>query len=65
MKETAVDVVKITPPAAAVAMSLQEWVLVTSLVYTLLIIFDKFYPGVLPKVGHRVWAWIKGLFKRV
>lgn len=65
MKDTAIEVAKITPPATVAVMTMQDWAMLATLVYTLLVIFDKFYPGVLPKAGQTVWAWIKGVFRRV
>jgi hypothetical protein len=42
---------------------LQDWVYILTIVYTLLVIFDKFYPHLLAKIGRGVWNWIKEVLK--
>lgn len=63
MKDTVSEAAKITPPTAAVLTNAQDWVVFLTLIYTILLIFDKFYPGVLAGIGQCLWARIKGVFR--
>jgi len=63
MKEHAIEVAKITPPASVALMTMQEWSILVVIIYTLILIFDKFFPGVLPKAGQWAWGLIKGIFR--
>lgn len=64
MKEHVLDIAKLSPPATTVGLSvlgipLQEWVYILTIAYTLLLILDKFFPEILP----RIRALIKGVFR--
>lgn len=64
MKETAIEAAKISPPASVGSLSLlgvglDQWVVVLTLIYTLILIVDKLFPAALPAVRK----FIKGLFK--
>lgn len=64
MKQHAIDAAKISPPAGVSGMvvwgiPLNDWAVILTIVYTLLLIFDKLWPGVLAKAGRCLWRRIK------
>jgi len=64
--DTTVEVLKATPPIGVAGLtfmgtSLQEWVLIGTLLYTIFLIIDKL-PIVLTRLSQ-FWGWSRGLFK--
>ncbi len=64
MKEHAVDLAKLSPPVGVsglvvLGVSLSDWALVLTLIYTSICIFDKVFPGVLNRSAKRLWRKIK------
>lgn len=63
MTEGTSEMVKISLPVGVgglslLSVSLSDWVLVLTLIYTAILITDKLFPGVLQRASRAVLRWI-------
>ena len=64
MKQDAIEAAKLSPAAWISGMvvwdiPLNDWAVILTIVYTMLLIFDKFWPGLLANTGRYLWQRIK------
>lgn len=67
-QQHAIEAAKLSPSAGISGMvawdiPLNDWAVILTIVYTLLLIFDKFWPGLLAKTGRYLWQRIKEVLR--